>query len=59
MIRNKIELLKKQMPIEMRLKQVKQVCVRLLKAFADVCAKYNLNGGSTAEHCSEQFEMVT
>lgn len=42
MIRQKIELLKKQMPVEMQLEQVKQVCVGLLKAFADVCAKYNL-----------------
>lgn len=42
MTRQKIEQLKTQMPIEMRLKQVKQVCVGLLKAFADVCAKYNL-----------------
>lgn len=59
MIRQKIELLKKQMPVEIRLKQIKQVCVGLLKAFADVCAKCNLNGGLTAEHCLEQFEMVT
>lgn len=42
MIRQKIEQLKTQMPIEMRLTQIKQVCVRLLKAFSDVCTKHNL-----------------
>ena len=42
MIRRKIEQLKTQMTVKTRLTQIKQVCMGLLKAFADVCAKYNL-----------------
>lgn len=42
MTRQKIERLKTQTTVEMRLTQIKQVCVGLLEAFANVCAKHNL-----------------
>lgn len=42
MIRRKIEQLKTQMTVKTRLTQIKQVCVRLLEAFANVCTKHNL-----------------
>ena len=42
MTRRKIEQLKTQMTVEMRLTQIKQVCMGLLDVFANVCAKHNL-----------------
>ena len=42
MIRQKVESLKTSHTAEEKQEQIKQVCIRMLKAFADICAKHDL-----------------